>query len=315
MMESRTTTATALLEALRLTREHGSAGAALRAKGIDPPGSARLEVPAMQVDESALETLALGFLAGQVAHRPRARLGGDPTSFLMDADLVVRSAAGESILRLPWFDDGMFVGRQLPDISEMPAPVRSLCVESYSAALRGELIEFSFVSYGHAYAVEAVPVSGEHGGVDAVLAIATPSRPYASAGAAYERVAARFEHSAAQAEHRADVYERVGRADNAASARRAAQSGRKAAKRARANAQRLQRPAAECRASEMPSITSREGDVLRLASHGLTYAEMAAELAVSAATVRTHLENVYAKLGVSGKAAAVACALRHGLID
>ncbi|MDX6536298.1 MAG: hypothetical protein QOD37_639, partial [Gaiellales bacterium] len=108
MMESKATTATALLEALRLTREHGSAGAALRAKGIDPPGSARLEVPAMQVDESALETLALGFLAGQVAHRPRARLGGDPTSFLMDADLVVRGAAGESILRLPWFDDGMF---------------------------------------------------------------------------------------------------------------------------------------------------------------------------------------------------------------
>jgi len=32
-------------------------------------------------------------------------------------------------------------------------------------------------------------------------------------------------------------------------------------------------------------------------------------------TVRTHLENIYLKLGVSDKAAAVATALRHGLID
>jgi DNA-binding NarL/FixJ family response regulator len=36
---------------------------------------------------------------------------------------------------------------------------------------------------------------------------------------------------------------------------------------------------------------------------------------VSSATVRTHLQNVYPKLGVCDKAAAVAAALRHGLIE
>jgi two-component system nitrate/nitrite response regulator NarL len=51
-----------------------------------------------------------------------------------------------------------------------------------------------------------------------------------------------------------------------------------------------------------------------LASHGLTSGEIAEQLVVSAGTVRTHLENVYLKLGVSDKAAAVATALRYGLI-
>jgi two-component system nitrate/nitrite response regulator NarL len=68
-------------------------------------------------------------------------------------------------------------------------------------------------------------------------------------------------------------------------------------------------------ATDAPAITPREADVLVLASHGLTSGEIAGELVVSAGTVRTHLENIYVKLGVSDKAAAVATALRHGLID
>jgi two-component system nitrate/nitrite response regulator NarL len=52
-----------------------------------------------------------------------------------------------------------------------------------------------------------------------------------------------------------------------------------------------------------------------LASHGLTSVEIAQQLVLSAGTVRTHLENIYLKLGVSDKAAAVATALRYGLID
>jgi DNA-binding NarL/FixJ family response regulator len=36
---------------------------------------------------------------------------------------------------------------------------------------------------------------------------------------------------------------------------------------------------------------------------------------VSVTTIRTHFENLYAKLGVCDKAAAVAAALRHGLIE
>jgi DNA-binding CsgD family transcriptional regulator len=61
--------------------------------------------------------------------------------------------------------------------------------------------------------------------------------------------------------------------------------------------------------------TPRELDVLQLAAQGLDGPEMAAELVVSHATVRSHFENVYAKLGVPGRAAAVATAMRLGLID
>jgi hypothetical protein len=39
---------------------------------------------------------------------------------MMDRDLVVVDANGTSILRLPWFDRELFVGRQLPDITEIP---------------------------------------------------------------------------------------------------------------------------------------------------------------------------------------------------
>ena len=54
--------------------------------------------------------------------------------------------------------------------------------------------------------------------------------------------------------------------------------------------------------------------MLSLVSYGLTYAEAAAQLHVSAATVKTHLAHIYPKLGVRDKAAAVAAALRHGLM-
>ncbi|MCW3014855.1 MAG: hypothetical protein JWO02_1947, partial [Solirubrobacterales bacterium] len=121
------------------------------------------------------ETVALDFLAGRVAQRRPRRGTPDPTSFLMDRELVVQAAAGESILRLPWADEGLFVGRQLPDISEIPRPVRMLATERYRAALAGERGRYTFVSYGHAYAVDSVPVRGDDGGISAVLAIATPS--------------------------------------------------------------------------------------------------------------------------------------------
>jgi DNA-binding CsgD family transcriptional regulator len=61
-------------------------------------------------------------------------------------------------------------------------------------------------------------------------------------------------------------------------------------------------------------LTPREIEVLELAAQGLSARRSAERLGVSAATVRTHLENIYAKLGVTDKASAVADALRQGLI-
>lgn len=61
-------------------------------------------------------------------------------------------------------------------------------------------------------------------------------------------------------------------------------------------------------------LSQRELEVLRLAAEGNTGPEIAERLIVSPGTVKTHFENIYDKLGVGDRAAAVAHALRAGLI-
>jgi DNA-binding CsgD family transcriptional regulator len=60
-------------------------------------------------------------------------------------------------------------------------------------------------------------------------------------------------------------------------------------------------------------LTAREREVLGLVAFGKTNAEIAGRLWLAPSTVRKHLENVYAKLGVSTRTAAVARFL--GLVD
>ncbi len=61
-------------------------------------------------------------------------------------------------------------------------------------------------------------------------------------------------------------------------------------------------------------LTPRELEVLDLAAAGCNGPMIAAQLVVSAATVRTHFEHIYEKLEVRDRAAAVAKAMRLGLI-
>jgi DNA-binding CsgD family transcriptional regulator len=56
-------------------------------------------------------------------------------------------------------------------------------------------------------------------------------------------------------------------------------------------------------------LTSREGEVLSAVAAGLSDAEIAEELFISARTVQKHLEHIYRKLGVTDRDAAAACAL------
>ena len=247
-------TAAAVIAALRYAREQGGATAALDGSGISLPDTARFEgierdylklVGQPALDDAIRQGIALGFLAGSTARRSCRPPVPEPTAFVMDRDLVIRAADGDSIRQLPWFDDELFVGRQLPDIGEIPKPIRSLAVQRYRTAFTGERADYVFTSYGHTYSVDAVPVRDDDGSVAAVLAVAVPHK--------------------------------------------------------------TQR-------NDRPQLTTREREVLTLAAQGKNYSEIAKELFLTHATVKTHLAHIYAKLHVRDKAAAVAAALRSGLI-
>jgi pimeloyl-ACP methyl ester carboxylesterase/DNA-binding CsgD family transcriptional regulator len=63
--------------------------------------------------------------------------------------------------------------------------------------------------------------------------------------------------------------------------------------------------------AELGELSNRERDVLALVADGLDNEEIAARLYLSVRTVERHLSNIYAKLGVSGKAARAAAAVRY----
>ena len=62
-------------------------------------------------------------------------------------------------------------------------------------------------------------------------------------------------------------------------------------------------------------LTSREHQVLKLLADGLGPTEISAELGISQKTVATHIEHIYAKLGVHTRAQAVASAFRLSLVE
>jgi DNA-binding CsgD family transcriptional regulator len=61
-----------------------------------------------------------------------------------------------------------------------------------------------------------------------------------------------------------------------------------------------------------PQLTPRQWDLLRLIAAGHTNGQVARRLHVSEGTVRKHLENIYAKLQVTSRTAAVTCAFPSG---
>ncbi len=65
---------------------------------------------------------------------------------------------------------------------------------------------------------------------------------------------------------------------------------------------------------ETHGLSARELEVLCLVASGKSNREVAAELVISEHTVARHLENIFAKLGVSSRTAASAFAFAHDLV-
>jgi NarL family two-component system response regulator YdfI len=63
-----------------------------------------------------------------------------------------------------------------------------------------------------------------------------------------------------------------------------------------------------------PVLTEREGEVLAAVARGERSKEIATHLGITERTVKAHLANIYNKLGVDSRAAAIAVAARHGLL-
>src|SRR5207237_9190878 len=66
---------------------------------------------------------------------------------------------------------------------------------------------------------------------------------------------------------------------------------------------------------ELPAgLSEREVEVLRLLTRGLTVREVGRQLFISPKTADRHAQNIYAKIGVSSRAAAAMFAMQHDLV-
>ena len=83
---------------------------------------------------------------------------------------------------------------------------------------------------------------------------------------------------------------------------------------AASGALRADRPDAPAQSTGLAALTEREADVMRLIASGMSLSEAAESMVVSRETVKKHLANIYAKLGVHSKMQAVALLRERGLI-
>jgi DNA-binding NarL/FixJ family response regulator len=75
------------------------------------------------------------------------------------------------------------------------------------------------------------------------------------------------------------------------------------------------RPPAAAQPAPLAELTPRELEVLRLVARGLSNAEIARELVVGDATVKTHVARIFAKLDLHDRAQAVVLAYESGVVQ
>ena len=74
-------------------------------------------------------------------------------------------------------------------------------------------------------------------------------------------------------------------------------------------------PAETSRLDLPDELTPREAEVLKLIAAGLSNSEIADELVLSSATVKTHINRIFYKTGARDRAQAVRYAYHHGIAD
>ena len=183
----------------------------------------------------------------------------------------------------------------------MPTPPRDACAELEEIAARrpGDLLAASAATARGAVALHAGDARA------ALVALRRACQTWRELEAPYEAA-------------RAGVL--VGLACAALGDRDAAESelarARDAFARLRAAPGRRPRRRAPSRgaAPDTHGLTARELQVLRLVASGRSNREIAAALVISEHTVARHLQNIFAKLGVSSRTAATAFAFAHDLL-
>jgi DNA-binding NarL/FixJ family response regulator len=105
----------------------------------------------------------------------------------------------------------------------------------------------------------------------------------------------------------------IRRAIDAAAAGQAMLDSRAAALLVRAASHNPGGPDSPARGGLPDGLTEREGQVLALIADGLSNAEIAATLFVSASTVKTHINQIFAKTGSRDRPQAMVYAHRHGI--
>lgn len=69
------------------------------------------------------------------------------------------------------------------------------------------------------------------------------------------------------------------------------------------------------RTTLVAGLTDREAQILDLLVRGASNRQIAEQLTITRRTVGSHVEHIYAKIGVSTRGAAAMFAMRHGLVD
>jgi HD-GYP domain-containing protein (c-di-GMP phosphodiesterase class II) len=146
---------------------------------------------------------------------------------------------------------------------------------------------------------ERLDGSGYHRGT-AAADITPPARLLATADAYHAMTEPRPHRAALSPEQAAEVLGReagAGRLDRDAVTAVLAVAGQRLP--------RIERPA---------GLTEREAEVIALLARGLQTKQVARRLGISAKTADHHIQNAYAKIGVSTRAAAALFAMQHGLV-